>query len=193
MDLLHPGNVLKLGEQRIDRARMIRVLEAVREKSGWARPMAGGHDRLCGRGVAINIYHAGSYMAQVAEVSVARDMSDFRVDRITCVFDCGLAINPEGLEGQVESGITWGLSATLHGKIDFRQGQTVQENFGEFAVMRMNEMPAIETHILPSNAAPGGFGEHPVPPVAPAVANALFAATGKRVRRLPITPAEIGA
>jgi isoquinoline 1-oxidoreductase subunit beta len=193
IDLLHPGDVLKLGEQEIDRTRMIRVLESVREKSGWAKAIRASGNRLHGRGVAINIYHADSYLAQVAEVSVARDLTDLRVERITCVFDCGFPINPEGLEGQVESGITWGLSAALHGKIDFREGQAVQETYSDFGVMRMNEMPAIETHILPSTAPPGGFGEHPVPPVAPAVANALFAATGKRVRKLPITPAEIQA
>jgi isoquinoline 1-oxidoreductase subunit beta len=193
IDLLHPGDVLKLGEQNIGRARMIHVLEAVREKSGWAKPMLAARGRLVGRGVAINIYHADSYMAQVAEVSVARDLSDLRVERVTCVFDCGFPINPEGLEGQVESGITWGLSATLHGKIDFRQGQAVQQTYSDFAVMRMDEMPAIETHILPSTAPPGGFGEHPVPPVAPAISNALFAATGKRVRKLPITPVELKA
>jgi isoquinoline 1-oxidoreductase beta subunit len=88
---------------------------------------------------------------------------------------------------QVESGITWGLSATLHGKIDFRNGSVQQSTYSDFRVMRMNEMPAIETHILPSKAPPGGFGEHPVPPVAPAVANAIFAATGKRIRTLPIS------
>jgi isoquinoline 1-oxidoreductase beta subunit len=95
------------------------------------------------------------------------------VNRIVCVVDCGLPLNPAGLEGQVESGIAWGLSAALRGKINFR-------------VIRMNEMPRIETHILPSTAALGGFGEHPVPPVAPAVANALFQAAGKRLRRLPL-------
>jgi isoquinoline 1-oxidoreductase beta subunit len=137
--------------------------------------------------MALNIYHAGSYMAQAAEVSVARDFSDIRVERIVCVFDCGLPINPAGLEGQVESGITWGLSATLHGKIDFRNGSAQQGTYSDFQVMRMNEMPLIETYIVPSDARPGGFGEHPVPPVAPAVANAVFAATGKRLRKLPLS------
>lgn len=131
-------------------------------------------------------------MAQVAEVSVARNLSDLRAHPIVCVFDCGLAINPAGLEGQVESGITWGRSATLHGKIDFHNGRVEQGTYGDFRVMRMNEMPVVETHILTSNARPGGFGEHPVPPVTPAIANAVFAATGKRVRRLPITPAKLG-
>src|SRR5207249_2219608 len=107
------------------------------------------------------------------EVSVARDLSDLRVLRVFCVVDCGVAINPAGLEGQIESGITWGLSATLHGKIDFRDGGARQESYTDFAVMRMGEMPAIETHIVPSQAPPSGFGEHAVPPVAPAVANAV--------------------
>jgi isoquinoline 1-oxidoreductase beta subunit len=165
---------------------MIRVLEAVRDKSAWKTPLAQQGDRRRGRGVAINIYHGDSYMAQVAEVSVGR-AGDVRVHRIVCVFDCGVPINPAGLEGQVESGITWGLSATLHGKIDFRHGRVEQATYRDFRVVRMNEMPTIETHILPSDAPPGGFGEHPVPPVAPAVANAIFAATGKRIRKLPIS------
>ena len=192
IELLQPGDLLTLGEQKIDRKRMIRVLEVIREKSGWANPPPHlAQDRRWGRGLALNIYHGGSYLAQVAEVSVARDLTDLRVHRIVCVFDCGLAINPAGLEGQAESGITWGLSATLHGKIDFRRGRAVQGTYADFRVMRMNEMPSIETHILPSDARPGGFGEHPVPPVAPAIANAVFAAVGKRVRKLPITAADL--
>ncbi|MBV8207363.1 MAG: xanthine dehydrogenase family protein molybdopterin-binding subunit [Acidobacteria bacterium] len=188
IDLLAPGDVLTLGEQEIDRGRMIRVLQASRSRSGWDTPFAAPAGRLGGRGLAVNIYHADSYMAQIAEVSVARDYSDIRVHRILCFFDCGLPINPAGLDGQVESGITWGLSATLHGKIDIREGRAVQQNYRDFAVMRLGQMPAIETHIIPTENPPGGFGEHPVPPVAPAVANAIFAATGKRMRRLPITP-----
>lgn len=190
MELLQPGDVLTLGRQRNDRGRMIRVLEAARERCGWKKSILGtGKDgRLRGRGLALNIYDAGSYMAQIAEVSVASDLSGIRVHKIYCVFDCGLPINPAGLEGQVESGITWGLSATLHGKIDFRKGQAVQSSYSDFRVMHINEIPTIETQIVPSTLPPSGFGEHPVPPVAPAVANAIFAATGKRVRKLPITP-----
>jgi isoquinoline 1-oxidoreductase subunit beta len=193
VELLQPGDILKLGGQRIDRRRMIRVLEVAREKAGWERPVGvrGGGGRVWGRGLAINVYHAGSYVAQVAEVSVAHDLSDLRVQRIVCVLDCGLVINLAGLEGQVESGITWGLSAALHGKIDFRNGRVVQGTYADFPVMRINEMPSIETYVVPSNAPPSGFGEHPVPPVAPAVANAVFAATGQRVRSLPITPASL--
>jgi isoquinoline 1-oxidoreductase beta subunit len=189
--LLQPGGILALGPMKLDRTRMIRVLELLREKSGWTKPFAVSDKRLWGRGVALNIYHAGSYVAQVAEVSVARDFSDFRVHRICCAVDCGFVINPAGLEGQVESGITWGLSATLHGKIDFRGGRAQQGTYEDFRVMRMNDMPNIETYLVPSTDRPEGFGEHPVPPVAPAVANALYAATGKRMRSLPITPEKL--
>ncbi len=185
IELLQPGDKITLGEQQIDRGRMIRILEVAREKSQWTKPFR-LPGRLAGRGLAINIYHADSYMAQVAEVSVAAGLTDLRVHRIVCAFDCGLAINPAGLEGQVESGITWGLSATLHGKVDFINGRAQQSGYHDFRVMRMAEMPAIETHIVPSSAPPGGFGEHAVPHVAPAIANAIFAATGKRVRKLPI-------
>jgi isoquinoline 1-oxidoreductase beta subunit len=186
IDFLQPGNVWKLGDQEVDRARAIKVLELARDKSGWAKPLPATDARRTGRGIALNVYDGESYIAQVAEVSVARDLTDLRVHRVVCVVDCGMVINPAGLEGQVESGITWGLSATLHGKIDFREGRAVQGTYGDFRVMRMNEMPRVETYVVPSNVDPGGFGEHSVPPVAPAIANALFAATGQRVRRLPI-------
>jgi isoquinoline 1-oxidoreductase subunit beta len=191
--LLQPGNTIKLESQEIDRSRMIRVLEETRERSGWNKPLLASSrpDRLVGRGLAVNVYDTDSYMAQVADVSVARDLSDVRVERIVCVFDCGRPLNPAGLEGQVDSGIAWGLSAVLHGKINFRGGRVVESGYHDFRVMRMDEVPVIETHILPSTAGFGGFGEHPVAPVAPAVANAIFAAIGKRIRRLPITPSEL--
>jgi len=185
--LLQPGDVLKIGSQEIDRSRLIRVLQVAAEKSGWQRPLAHTNDRLLGRGIACNVYAADCYIAQVAEVSIGRKSHDIRVHRIVCAADCGLVINPGGLEGQAESGITWGLSATLHGRIDFKNGAAVQSSFTDFEVIRMDEAPAIETYIVASDHSPGGFGETAVPPVAPAVANAIFAATGKRIRRLPIT------
>ncbi|HVV47761.1 MAG TPA: molybdopterin cofactor-binding domain-containing protein [Bryobacteraceae bacterium] len=189
LELLRPGGIAKIGSQEISRDRMARVLEEVRDRSGWKRPLtiAGAGRRLTGRGIAVNIYAGDSCIAQVAEVSVSPDHSDFRVHRIVCVVDCGLPLNPAGLEGQVESGIAWGLSAALGGKINFREGRVAESGYHDFRVIRMNEMPQIETHILPGTAALGGFGEHPVPPVAPAVANALFQAAGKRVRRLPLS------
>lgn len=184
---LLPSNVRQVGGQPIDRRRLRTVLETVRERSGWSTPLAHTATRFFGRGVAANVYHAGSYIAMVAEVSVARDYSDIRVHRIVTAVDCGIALNPFGITGQVESGITWGLSAALFGKMNFRDGAPVESSYRDFRVMTIDRMPAVDTHIVPSAALPDGFGEHPVPTVAPAVANAVFAACGRRVRDLPIT------
>lgn len=191
LDLLAPGDVLKLGNQNIDRARLIKVLQVAAEKSKWGTPMTPANGRVFGRGIACNVYDADCYIAQVAEVSVGTQSHDVKVYRIVCAVDCGLVINPRGLAGQAESGITWGLSATLHGGIDFKNGAAVQENYSDFRVLMMDEAPEIETHIVASDVPPGGFGETAVPPTAPAVANAIFAATAKRVRSLPITPDKI--
>jgi CO/xanthine dehydrogenase Mo-binding subunit len=122
---------------------------------------------------------------------VGRQSHDIKVHRIVCAVDCGLVINPRGLEGQAESGITWGLSATLHGGIDFRNGGAVQTGYTDFTVIGIDEAPAIETYIVESDHPPGGFGETAVPPVAPAVANTIFAATGKRMRQLAITAVKL--
>lgn len=176
-----------LGQQKLDRGRLARVLRLAAEKSRWSAPLRPVKDRLVGRGVALNVYHVNSYLAQVAEMSVARDLGDVRVERMMCVSDCGLVINPLGLEGQVASGIAWGLSATLLGSIDFRRGSVVQGSYTDFRVVGMSDTPVIESHVVIGAERPGGFGEHPVPTVAPAVANAVAQATGRRVRRLPIT------
>jgi isoquinoline 1-oxidoreductase beta subunit len=191
LKLLAPGDVLKLGNQKIDRSRLIKVLQVAGEQSGWTKPLTQSSDRLWGRGIACNVYDADCYIAQVAEVSVSKASHDIKVHRIVCVVDCGLVINPRGLDGQAESGITWGLSATLHGGIDFKKGGAVQSSYTDFRVIGIDEAPAIETHIVNSDHPPGGFGETAVPPVAPAVANAIFAATGKRMRQLPITPEKL--
>ena len=193
LELLQPGDVLKLGDAKIDRGRLISALKVVAEKSNWKQAPATMPGRLWGRGVACNIYSDDCFMAQVAEVSVGKSAGDIRVHRMVCALDCGRVINPLGLEGQNESGVTWGLTATLHGRIDFRNGTAVQENYGDYEVIRMHEAPSIETHIISSELPPGGFGETAVPPVAPAVANAIFAATGKRIRRLPITSEKLKA
>jgi len=193
MMLLEPGDILRIGDAKIDRSRLSRVLQTVAEKSNWSKPFPDDSDRQWGRGIACNVYDSDSFMAQVAEVSVGRKSRDIRVHRIICATDCGLVINPSGLAGQAESGVIWGLSATLHGKIDFKNGAAVQQNFTDFEVIRMHESPEIETHIIASDHPPGGFGETAVPCVAPAVANAIFAATGKRVRRLPITSEKLRA
>ena len=189
--LLAPGDVLNMGEQKIDRGRLIKVLQVAAEKSDWTKVLPAATDRLWGRGIACNVYDADCYIAQVAEVSVGKTSHDIKVHRIVCAVDCGLVINPRGLDGQAESGITWGLSATLHGRIDFKNGGAVQSSYTDFRVIGIDEAPAIETHIVASDHPPGGFGETAVPPVAPAVANAIFAAIGKRMRQLPITPEKL--
>jgi isoquinoline 1-oxidoreductase beta subunit len=177
---------IELGRLKVERAHLRDVLEVAREKSGWKRPLPQEKGRRWGRGVACNIYHGETLMAQVAEVSVD-EKNKLKLHRIICVVGCGQVVNPLGLEAQIESGIVWGLSAALHGKITFNNGQAEQSNFADFEVLRMSEMPLIEVHAIPKTTRPTGIGEQPVPLVAPAVANAIFAATGKRLRKLPFS------
>jgi isoquinoline 1-oxidoreductase beta subunit len=127
----------------------------------------------------------GSFVAQVVEVTYKADKS-FKVDRVVCAVDCGLAINPDVITAQMEGGIGFALSAALHSAITLTDGKVDQSNFHDFQVLRINEMPVVEVHIVPSAEPPTGVGEPGVPPLAPALANALFAATGKRIRTLPI-------
>jgi isoquinoline 1-oxidoreductase beta subunit len=157
-----------------------RVLELVAEKAGWDKPPPEGR----GRGIAVH-ESFGSFVAQVAEVSVSRE-GKLRVHRVVCAIDCGPVVNPDGVRAQMESGIVFGLTAALYSEITFEKGRVKQRNFHDYPVLRMNEMPEVEVHIVPSKDSMGGVGEVGVPPLAPAVANALFAVTGKRVRRLPI-------
>jgi len=183
---LLPRDVKTVGPYKIDRGRLARVLEAVRERSRWNSAVSAERGRRRGKGIAASVYHGGSYIAMVAEVSVAEDGSNLRVEKLTTAVDAGVVLNPSGLLGQTESGIAWGLSYTLFGKMNFKAGAPVQANFSTFRVLRLAEMPVLDTLVLESSAPPGGYGEHPVPLVAPAVANALFAATGRRVRSLPL-------
>jgi isoquinoline 1-oxidoreductase beta subunit len=127
----------------------------------------------------------GSFVAQVAEVSVSKEGKP-RVHRVVCAIDCGPVVNPDTIRAQMESGIVFGLSAALYGEITFEQGRVKQSNFHDYQVLRMNEMPVVETIVLPNEDKMGGVGETAVPPIAPALANALFAITGRRIRRLPI-------
>jgi isoquinoline 1-oxidoreductase beta subunit len=126
----------------------------------------------------------GSLIAQVAEASVSG--GKLRVHKVVCAVDCGPVINPDTIRAQMEGAVVFGLSAALFGKVTFRNGRVQQRNFHDYPLLRINEMPEVETHVVPSTASLGGIGEPGVPPVAPAVANAVFAATGRRVRRLPI-------
>jgi isoquinoline 1-oxidoreductase beta subunit len=164
--------------------RLLGVLELAAEKAGWGKPLPAGH----AHGIAV-VNNIGSYNAQVAEVSVEK--GKLRVHRVVCAVDCGHVINPAGVEQQIQSGIVYGLSASLKGAITIERGRVVQGNFNHYDVLRINEMPVVEVHIVPSQAAPGGIGEASTPTVIPAVANAIFAATGKRLRKLPILPEDL--
>lgn len=168
-----------------DHPRHAGVLKLAADRAGWGKPLAAppaGAKR--GRGVAVH-ESFNSYVAQVAEVTVAADGS-FRVDRVVCAVDCGVAVNPDVIRAQMEGGIGYGLAAALHGAITLEEGAVAQSNFHDYPVLRINEMPAIEVHIVPSNAKPTGVGEPGTPVIAPAVANALFDATGRRLRNLPL-------
>jgi isoquinoline 1-oxidoreductase subunit beta len=159
------------------------VLELAAAKAGWGKPLAKG--RFHGIAVAESF---GSYVAEVAEVSVSEDGTP-RVHKVTAAVDCGLTVNPLTIARQIEGAIVFGLSAALYGKISHKDGRVEQSNFHDYALLRLSEMPSVEVHIMPSNDAPGGIGEPGTPPIAPALANAIFAATGKRIRSLPVDTA----
>jgi isoquinoline 1-oxidoreductase beta subunit len=167
-------------------ARATAVLRRAREASGWDAPLAPAADGARrGRGVAFHRAYEAT-VAMVAEVTVAADGAP-RVDRVTCVVDCGLVVNPDGVRQQMESAVVFALSTVLGGAVPVREGRVQASNFGDYGLPRIAQAPAVETIIMPSAEAPGGIGEAGVPPVAPAVANAVFAATGERRRRLPLT------
>ena len=148
--------------------------------------------RRSGRGIACNVYHGRTMLAHVAEVSVG-DAGDVQVHRVVCAADCGLVVNPLGLEGQIESGITWGLSYALKGEVTIQRGRVEQTSYRDYPLASIAEVPQIEVHRIAGGTKPTGFGEMPVPPLAPAVANAIFQATGKRVRRLPIRASDLAS
>ena len=163
------------------------VLELAAEKAGWGQALPKGR----GRGVAVQ-FAFGSYMAQVADVEIGKD-GDVLVRRVVCAVDCGIVVNPNTVRAQIESGIIFGVSATLHGAITLKDGRVEQSNFHNYPVVRMNEAPAIEIHIVKSGEAPGGMGEPGTSALAPAVTNAIYAATGKRLRKLPVDGAQLTA
>ena len=165
--------------------RMLATLNLVAEKSGWGKPLPKG----VGRGIATH-FSFDSYVAQVVEASVEKN-GNVKVHRVFCAVDCGRAINPEIVKAQMEGGIIFGLTAALKTEITLENGMVQQKNFHDYQMLRMFESPAIEVYIVPSDAPPTGVGEPGVPPVAPALSNAIFAVTGKRLRRLPIRTSDL--
>jgi isoquinoline 1-oxidoreductase beta subunit len=160
--------------------RLLAALNLAAEKAGWGSPLAAGRFR----GIAA-VSGFGSFNAQVAEISIAQ--GKVRVHRVVSAVDCGRVINPAGVVQQAEGAMVYGLSAALRGNITIDRGRVAETSFNQYEPLRMNEMPEVEVHIVPSTAAPGGMGELCTPAIAPAVGNAIFAATGKRIRRLPFS------
>jgi isoquinoline 1-oxidoreductase beta subunit len=160
--------------------RLLGVLNLAAENAKWGTPLPAGRFR----GIAA-VAGFGSFNAQVAEISIAQ--GKVRVHRVVCAVDCGRVINPSGVVAQAEGAMVYGLSAALRGNITIDRGRVAETNFHQYEPLRMNEMPEVEVHIVPSTAAPGGMGEVTTPAIAPAVGNAIYAATGKRIRRLPFS------
>jgi isoquinoline 1-oxidoreductase beta subunit len=156
------------------------VLELAAQQAGWGQPLPAGH----GRGVSL-LHAFGSYIAQVAEVSASKT-GDVRVHRVVCAVDCGTIVNPDTVKAQMESGIIFGITAALFGEITIKDGRVEQSNFNNYRMLRINEAPVIDVHLVKSSEPPGGVGEPGTSAVMPAVANAIFEATGKRIRKLPV-------
>jgi CO/xanthine dehydrogenase Mo-binding subunit len=160
-------------------------LERVAKKAGWGTPLPEGH----GRGIAINdwfpLNEAKTVVAQVAEVSVSK-RGKLKVHRVDCVIDCGIVINPDSVKAQMEGSIIMGMSAALFEQITLEDGRVSQSNFDDYRIARMRDTPEINVSIVKSDAAPTGVGEPGTSPIVPAITNAIFAVTGKRLRRMPI-------
>jgi isoquinoline 1-oxidoreductase subunit beta len=157
------------------------VLKLAAEQAGWGATLPKGH----GLGIAVH-ESFNSFVAQTAEVTVADD-GGFKVDRIVCAVDCGIAINPDVVVAQMEGGVGYALGAALRDKVTLTDGAVDQSNFHDYEPLRISDMPKIEVHIVASGAPPTGVGEPGVPALAPAISNAIFAATGRRLRSLPFS------
>jgi len=161
------------------------VLELAAQKAGWGQPLP---ERV-GRGVSVQFVFA-TYLAVVAEVEVST-AGNVRVRRVVCAVDCGTAVNPDTVQAQIQSATVFGITAALYGEITLKDGRVEQTNFDSYQMLRMDEAPAIEVYIVPSSEPPGGMGEAGTSAIVPAVTNAIFAATGKRLRKLPVDPAAL--
>jgi len=160
--------------------RVLGALNLAAEKAGWGQPLAPG----LGRGVSVQLA-MGTYLSQIAEVEVSKD-GEVSVRRVVCALDCGMVVNPDTIAAQIEGGIIFGISAALWGEISLKNGRVEQNNFNDYRVLRINETPLIEVHLVKSTETPGGIGEPGTIGIAPAMTNAIFALTGKRIRKLPI-------
>jgi CO/xanthine dehydrogenase Mo-binding subunit len=177
-------NALEDRGRPLDTARFKGVLQLAAEKCNWGQPLPKGE----GRGIAAH-YSFSTYVANAAEVAVQN--GQVKVKRIVSAVDVGVPVNPDGIRAQVESAIVYGLTAALKSEITIQDGRAVQSNFNKFTTLSMKETPVIEVYIVASTAAPTGIGEPGLPPTAPALTNAIFAATGKRIRRLPLQPGDL--
>ena len=156
------------------------MLDLAAEKAGWGQPLPAGR----GRGVAL-VYVFDSYLAEIAEVAVSPD-GEVRVERVVCAVDCGTIVHPDTVKAQLEGGILFGLTAALFDEIVIENGRVQQGNFNDYRTLRMDEAPFVDVHLVDSTEAPGGIGETGTVGAAPALANAIFAATGNRIRTLPV-------
>jgi len=164
---------------RFDASRLVHVLETAARAANWSEPLPKGK----GRGIAAS-YNQGSWVAEIAEVTV--EGKTLKVDRIVAAIDCGLVVNSSGARNQVEGGIIEGVSAALFGEITVKDGLVEQSNFHDYPLCRLNQVPHLDIRFISSSESPRGLGEPPLPPVAPAICNAIFAANGQRIRELPL-------
>jgi len=179
LHLLREDKDIKFWDTTWSTARMRGVLKLAAEKAGWSKPVASGRFR----GIAAHACF-GSYVAEVVEISRNEDQP--KIERVVVAADCGTVVNPNILEQQLHSAVVFGLTQTLYGKITVQGGAIAQANFGDYQLLRNADMPVIETHFVESSEAPTGIGEPPVPPIAPALCGAIYAASKKRVRVLPV-------